>query len=127
MCEHCNPSPIEVEEYKGFKIEIHSDEDPMDPRDCDNFGTLVCWHPRYTLGDKNEFATSDDFEEYRSITKLVCLPVFIIDHSGLAFNTGGFRYCDPQEWDSGQVGWIYITYDKLREEFGKKRITKALL
>lgn len=31
---------------------IETDEDPWDPREWDNLGTMVCWHNRYTLGDE---------------------------------------------------------------------------
>jgi len=41
-----------TEEYKDHKIELFNDEDPMNPRECDNLGTMVCWHDRYTLGDE---------------------------------------------------------------------------
>jgi hypothetical protein len=36
-------------------------------------------------------------------------------------NTTGF-HCP---WDSGQVGFIYVSREKVREDFGWKRITKA--
>jgi len=29
------------------------ESDPPDPRENDNFGVMVCWHRRYTLGDKH--------------------------------------------------------------------------
>jgi hypothetical protein len=48
--------------------------------------------------------------------------VFLYDHSGLAMNTIGF-HCP---WDSGQVGYVHVTLEAVREEFGVKRVTKAL-
>jgi hypothetical protein len=38
-------------------------------------------------------------------------------------NTTGFS-CP---WDSGQVGWIYITREKVRKEYGCKRVTKKMV
>jgi DNA-binding cell septation regulator SpoVG len=38
-------------------------------------------------------------------TESVMLPLFLYDHSGLAMSTGDFN----DRWDSGQVGWTYIT------------------
>lgn len=41
-------------EHAGLKVEIHYEEGDAsyaDPRDADNLGTLVCWHPEYALGD----------------------------------------------------------------------------
>ncbi|WP_131821653.1 hypothetical protein [Desulfofundulus australicus] len=29
-------------------------------------------------------------------------------------------------WDSGQIGWIYVLKEKVREEYGVKRITKKV-
>ena len=42
------------------------------------------------------------------------LPVYLLDHSGLTVSTASF--CDP--WDSGQVGWIYVTCEKFLKETG---------
>ena len=58
----------------------------------------------------------------RAERKSVLLPVFLYDHSGLAMNTIGF-HCP---WDSGQVGYVYVTLEAVRKEFGVKRVTKAL-
>lgn len=44
----------------------------------------------------------------------IILPVHIYDHSVIAISTGEFS--DP--WDSGQIGYIYVTNEKLKKEFG---------
>lgn len=41
-------------EHAGLTVEIHYEEGDAsyaDPRDMDQLGTLVCWHPDYALGD----------------------------------------------------------------------------
>lgn len=43
---------VYTEEYKGYTIKIIPDFDPMNPREWDNLGTMVCWHSRYNLGDE---------------------------------------------------------------------------
>ena len=48
----------------------------------------------------------------------VILPLYLYDHSGITMSTSSFR----DGWDSGQVGYIYISYEKIREEYGYKRI-----
>ena len=58
----------------------------------------------------------------RAERKAIILPVFLYDHSGLAMNTIGF-HCP---WDSGQVGFVYVTLEAVWQEFGLKRVTKAL-
>lgn len=112
----------------------------------DNAGTMVCWHRKYNLGDNHNYedpmalledlASVVDSEEARNLSsayweddslteqeylrKLMeiaedgyhILPLYLYDHSGITMNTGGFL-CP---WDSGQVGYIYMSYDTAREE-----------
>lgn len=44
--------PFHTEEYRGATIKLYQDLDPTSPRECDNLGTMVCWHRRYILGDE---------------------------------------------------------------------------
>jgi hypothetical protein len=44
----------------------------------------------------------------------VILPLYLYDHGGITMSTGSFG--DP--WDSGQVGFIYVSKEKARKEFG---------
>jgi len=109
-----------------FKLIVEQDEHAFDPREegyMDHFGTMVCFHGRYNLGDKDHgFDTPQDFE-YFCNKDVVRLPLYLYDHSGITMNTTGFT-CP---WDSGQVGYIYVTKEKIREEFNAKRITKKLI
>lgn len=58
---------IEQIEYRGFNINIHSDDDSGDPRtEWDNLGTMVCWHSRYNLGDEHNF-DSDTWQQELAI------------------------------------------------------------
>jgi hypothetical protein len=45
---------IRTEKYRGFNINIYHDDDPINPREWDNMGTMVCFHDRYNLGDEQE-------------------------------------------------------------------------
>lgn len=54
--------------------------------------------------------------------KYITLPLYLMDHSGLAMQTTGFN--DP--WDSGQVGWIYVSKEDALKEFGGDKMTGAL-
>jgi len=116
--------------YKGYDIEIEPDECDESPRGWDNAGTMVCFHNRYTLGDKTDFK-SDDFESWEELEKAIVkkegrvliYPLYLYDHSGLRMKIGSFAGLLPQghaEFDSGKVGYIYISYKKIREEWGKK-------
>lgn len=69
------------------------------------------------------------FEEEEEVDKvwdwieknMIVMPLFLYDHSGISISTS--RTC---RWDSGQVGFMYITKKKAVEEFGKKYFTKAV-
>jgi len=96
---------------------IEQDEDPMSPLEWDLLGTIVCCHKNYDLGHRQ--GTVEEIQEIAADSNNICLPVFMIDHSGISINTTGFRHCDPQGWDWGQVGIIYATKEKANEEFQK--------
>ncbi len=53
--------------------------------------------------------------------QFISLPLYLYDHSGITMRTGPFS-CP---WDSGQVGLIYVSKAKVREEYGIKHVTKA--
>src|SRR3990167_995153 len=92
-------------EKDWIRIELHQDELMESPRGWDNLGTMVCFHSRYRLGDSHNFESPKDFQEQITEEAHVILPLYLYDHSGLAINTTGF-HCP---WDSGQVGFIYVS------------------
>jgi hypothetical protein len=95
-----------------MSIRIIHDEDPSSPRDNDNLGEMVCWHSRYSLGDRQP--NEDPVEYQKSIPDgSIVLPLYLYDHSGITMSTKSFG-C---EWDSGQVGFIVATPKKLRAEY----------
>ena len=100
------------------------------PRSWDNLGKMVCFHGRYDLGDDHNYNHNDynGWEEMKNaIIKendvCVILPLYLYDHSGITMNTTGFS-CP---WDSGQVGWTFVSKKKVREEYGVKRISQELI
>ena len=103
-----------------YKLEIVPDEFHDNPREWSNFGKMLCWHDRYDLGDENEYETPTEFDEYierlDKVKDVVILPLYLIDHGGIAMRTSSFG--DP--WDSGQVGYIYTTLEWAKEEFGRE-------
>ena len=110
-------------QIKDITIKIERDGDAESPREWDNVGTMVCWHSRYNLGDEQPSVSYQDYRigiEARLDKYYFILPLYLYDHSGITMNTGGFS-CS---WDSGQVGFIYVTKEKAREEYGFKRLTK---
>jgi hypothetical protein len=112
-------------------VRIKRDDYPQSSREWDNLGTMVCGHKRYSLGDEQaqntELYTSWDEWLYHEVAKpnggwdnIVALPLYLYDHSGLSISTAPFA-CP---WDSGQVGWIYVTKSRIREEYGVKRVSE---
>lgn len=110
----------ETFEYKGYNITIGQDTDAFDPRqEYDHLGEMVCFHRRYNLGDKHNY-TVDEVHEMLNSGKFIALPLYLYDHSGITMSTGPFS-CP---WDSGQVGYIMVSKDSVRKEWGWARITR---
>jgi hypothetical protein len=125
---------IEQVLYKDYLISIDYDEDPMNPREWDNVGTMVCFHNKYTLGDKHNLE-SPDFSSWSEVRDhieaeegaMVILPLFLYDHSGISMSVGAPR-AQHASWDSGQVGFIYLTDgDMVRESITSLDQAESLL
>ncbi len=99
---------IESFTHAGKIIELHHDDDAPHPRkDYDHLTTICHWHRRYDLGNEIDYNMSEEtLREYHPDIVAI-LPLYMYDHSGITINTTGFG-C---KWDSGQVGWVYITKD----------------
>ena len=92
----------------------------FNPREDDNLGTMICFHNRYSLGDKHEMKIEDAIKLERS-DDVVSLELYLYDHSGITIATTSFS-CP---WDSGKVGFIYVTKERIRQEYGGKRVGKG--
>lgn len=131
--------PIHEERYRGYTIKIMPDENPDSPRDWDNLGKMVCFHRRYTLGDKHDirhedFGGWDEMEAYirKKLHGLVVLPLYLYDHSVQSISTQSFHgRAQHAEWDSGRVGFIYADEAAIRKEYElldpSKKIHKDVL
>ena len=113
----------------SLTVRLEQDTDAESPRDWDNLGTMVCWHRNYRLGDEHSYGDPQEFiesDEYRNAA--IVLPLGLYDHSGITMYIGSEPSpFDPGGWDSGQVGFIYISREKIRSEYSVKRISKQLL
>jgi hypothetical protein len=122
--------------YKEIKLkedhilQIFQDTWGESPREWSNLGTMAIFHRRYNFGDEVDFK-SDDFNNWsemgeyinKDLDAAVCIPIYMYDHSGITINCDGFA-CP---WDSGQVGYIYVSRQKLKDEYGVKRISSVML
>ena len=123
--------PLRTYKKGELILKIWQDTDPTDPREWDNLGTMVCFHTQYALGDKTDLK-SESFQSWNELedhllTKEdaeIIIPLYMLDHSGLTIRTRSFSDVDPGCWDSGQIGFIYITKDIIRKEFDKKRLSR---
>ena len=121
-------------EIKIERDDIYANDD-NGCRSWENLGIMACWHRNYNLGDIQPKETpeehkiqllvdllDDEAMVKRLVSKgkldalfnhhFVSLPLYLFDHSGITMNTTGFS-C---QWDSGQVGMIYASKDKIKEE-----------
>lgn len=132
------------ETQDGLTLKVIADSDACNPRkDWDQFAVMACEHGRYDLGDDNGSQTLRDAIEhsrdYRRAwddldtidlivtalphcSDIVALPLYLYDHSGITISTGAFA-CP---WDSGQVGFIFVTRDAILKEWGGTRLTPKL-
>ena len=122
-----NNEPIEELIYKKQVIKIFIDDDPENPRQWDNLGTIFYAHGRYELGDKNLKEEPEEFNNWQEVENYliktykpeVILPLYLYDHSGLRLKIGSFQGLLPQghaEFDSGQIGYILVGKKKMKEE-----------
>jgi len=105
---------------KKYELKIEQDTDPLNPRtEWDNTGTMVCFHKKYELGDKTDYR-SEDYDSWDELKQgiidnegeVVILPLYLYDHSGITISTSPFD-C---RWDSGQVGFIFVSKHKIKKE-----------
>lgn len=109
-------------------LKIIHDSSAESPREWDNFGTMICFHGRYDLGDKHNY-NADDYSGWEEMEKAirtdygkgaVILPLYLYDHSAVSISTSPFS-C---RWDSGQIGFIAVSKKDILENFGGKIVTQ---
>lgn len=124
--------------YKTIKLEnktleIIYDNSAENPREWDNLGTFLYAHGRYNLGE--ETFDTDLYNgwnealngEVGSMKEIIALPVYMYNHGQIALSTESFHgRALHAEWDSGRVGWIYVTREDVRKNYGVKRISAKL-
>lgn len=142
---------IEVINYRGYEIKTYQSECIESPREWDNLGTIA-YKSKYILGDEpiddpiewliNKLDLTEEYVHNRAgkmgfpnytqgvlemlenmfFERFIALPLYLYDHSGITISTHPFS-C---RWDSGKVGYIYISYERIRKEYSVKRVTKKL-
>jgi hypothetical protein len=121
----------ETYEWRGFKIKLSQDSDCENPQDLKNDpdGPVITYNEsaRTILGNKpvsqKEFLRTG---EKIARGEYIGLPVYAYVHGGIALRHFPFRDIDPQGFDSGQSGFIYVVASNVRKDQGVARITKEL-
>lgn len=102
--------------HNNCTVKIFIDPEPSNPRtDWDNGTIIAHWHSRYKLGESRISQCSADelkkqYEEFNNPI-LHIMPLYLFDHSGISISVQEFS----STWDSGQVGWVFITESKVKE------------
>lgn len=111
---------------KNYKLKIVEDSTPESPRNWDNFTTIYCFHKRYDIGDDHKYKSDmfDGWEEFKEhiiaeYKPRLIKPLYMYDHSGITISTSPFG-C---RFDSGQIGWVFITDEQIIELCGKNDYT----
>lgn len=107
--------------YKHCTIRIETDDNPESPRDWDNLGEMVCWHRHYKLGDDQPAEDPQEWYAAHRDDIAAIRELFLYDHSGLTMQTGPFS-CP---WDSGPVGYIWMSKERAFKEYSRKKLTKS--
>ena len=123
---------VDTFEHAGLTIRIVAEEyidSHYNPREHENLGTMICWHPNYELGD--EQFTHGDFPEAESMADVgkqvssereavVTLALYLYDHSGISISCANFAdTIDPGGWDTTAIGFIYTTRERVIELCGE--------
>lgn len=141
MKHYAYESPFKMKDLEGneYTLTVERDDFAEDPRQWDNLCTMVCWHRHYSLGDKHNFEYAWDFlqdlceellgidcedmsenemlQKLKDSGKILIKHINLYDHSGITVSTSnGYPYND--RWDSGCVGFIYVTKETIFKECG---------
>lgn len=89
------------------------------PRQWDNLGTLITTKNRHLQVNEGTLSLSEAAKEIEK-DEVIGLPVYAYVRGAIALSTSPFS-C---QWDSGQIGVIYVSKEKVKEMYSCKRITK---
>lgn len=115
---------IDKTAVNGFTVIIDQDPDCPSPHDEDSLVRLALSHKNYALPNDPEI-DPDDFDSAEAvITHLTTAENAVLvqtvrgyDHSGLSMSVNAsYPYTDP--WDSGVLGFAYITRESWHEAMG---------
>jgi hypothetical protein len=105
-------------------VQTIPDEDCENPRRMADM--LWTWVTTRNAGYSDRNETPEDYEDDEGRidrrfcrANLVC-PLYLYRHGGDVISTGGLG----DLWDSGCMGFAYLSREKIQEEYGWKRLTR---
>ena len=112
------------------KLIVSYDEWAESPRTWDNLSKMIFFGKHSHLGDKHSI-NSDDYNGWEELEEairkeynvVILEKVYAYSHGGMTISTSPFS-CP---WDSGTLGFVIITKEDLKENYGWKVITKKRL
>ena len=77
--EPIEESLIIEETEEGYKAKyLTRDEYPESPREWDNFGTMICFHKRYTFPNENNSRNAQELIDFIEDNKnIIALPIYL--------------------------------------------------
>lgn len=122
-------------------LKIYYDSNAENPREFAEYDSVIAYKSQYTLGEEIIPEPIDWLEEKLNVPKkyeysnarlaeleeiffdrFIAKCIYLYEHSGFAVSTSPFS----NKWDSGQVGYIYISKEKVRANYGAKKVGKKL-
>lgn len=109
-----------IAENDQYRLTVEPDPVPMDPREWDNLGTMLCWSVLYQLGDEPNANSLEILDELYEDPDMIVLPLFLLDHTVLKISTTPFHLGGGP----GPLGCIYaprgaegLCDDRIKELF----------
>ena len=112
------------------KLIVSYDEWAESPRNWDNLSKMIFFGKHSHLGDKHNI-NSDDYNGWEELEQairkeynvVILEKVYAYSHGGMTISTSPFS-CP---WDSGTLGFVIITKEDIKENYGWKVLTKKRL
>ena len=121
------------------KAELVYDQHATTPRECDNLGTiLIAPNKSHWIANSDVAVDTsipfgkNPFEHWENLRReqlklkksdiAVVYPITKYEHGAISLSLGYTK-----GWDYTVSGFVYVTKDTLRKEYGVKRITKSML
>lgn len=116
-----------IKEFKNGRnetVKVFYDEDAISPRKDFDYITKVVTTNNYSFGDETQSIEDikDRLSDKSFMNDNIVLPIYAYIHSGMTISTTSFN----DRWDSGQIGYIFVSKETVRAEYNVSRISSRL-